>query len=637
MRLQIVMAALTGALETDMKRAQNIVARRSREMEKQAYETGRKIGAGLRDSIVGALGGIALGAAFRNAVQQADQLGEIAERAGMGAEELSRLGYAAKMSGIELQQFADANRGLASRLEKNEELLAKLGVDTFDEVAGKSRTTADIIRQLGDAFAGMPDGVEKTNVAIKLFGERVGVQMIPLLNRGTDGIVAMEREADILGQTISDETAAQAGEFNDQLDRMGGIMRNLLLQALPALNAALAAGAKAFLVFQGAVQKAGMTMAAAVMLLDKYAGAIADQFKRVTEMAGFYSDVMEVGFGPALDKWKANLTAFFNEPAKQGINTVMEYVRLLGEMGQVDQRTAQAIAAIDGSVGGPSRTQVLPDLSEDPEEKGGGRGARATRIRQTKEEAEAERALAAAKKAVADRIAAADEARRQAKAAREEELAWGQQMVNDLKFELELMKMTNAEAQTAIQLRGMSAEAVARYGDEILALNQQLEQNMKLTEQMDGLRQATSNLFEDLISGTVSAKDAFRSFVDDILANITRMIANNFAQSLFGGMGQTGGGLFGGFAQSLFGGLFGGLAGGGPVSGGTPYIVGENGPELFIPQTAGRIANNAEVRGMGRGGTTINISVEGQVDMRSRQQLAADVGRASQKSIARTY
>jgi hypothetical protein len=126
--------------------------------------------------------------------------------------------------------------------------------------------------------------------------------------------------------------------------------------------------------------------------------------------------------------------------------------------------------------------------------------------------------------------------------------------------------------------------------------------------------------------------------VDDILDNITRMIANNFAQSLLGGMGQTGGGMFGGFAQSLFGGLFGGgLAGGGPVSGGTPYIVGENGPELFIPQASGRIANNAEVRGMGKGGTTINISVEGQVDMRSRQQLAADVGRASQKSIARTY
>jgi hypothetical protein len=305
-------------------------------------------------------------------------------------------------------------------------------------------------------------------------------------------------------------------------------------------------------------------------------------------------------------------------------------------MGGIDQRTSAAISALDMAGTGP-RGNVLPDLEGDTEGGAtGGRSGSERRARESKEEAAADRTLADAKAAIAESIRATDEARKAAKAAREEELAFGASMVEDLKFELELMKMTNAEAQTAIQLRGMSAEAVARYGDEILALNGQLEQNMKLTEQMDGLRQATSNLFEDLISGTVSAKDAFRSFVDDILANITRMIANNFAESLFGGMGQSGGGLFGGFAQSLFGGLFGGLAGGGPVSGGTPYIVGENGPELFIPQAAGRIANNAEVRGMGRGGTTINISVEGQVDMRSRQQLAADVGRSSQRALART-
>lgn len=639
MRLAIVMAALTGQLETDMKRAQNIVDRRSREMEKRAYEAGRRIGSGMRDSIVGALSGIALGAAFNNAINQADQLGEIAERAGLSAEELSRMGYAAKMSGIELEAFANANRALGQRLEKNEELLGQLGVK-FENADGSYRSTTDIIRQLGDAFAGMSDQQQKLTVATDLFGGRLGSQMIPLLNRGTEGIVAMEREADALGQTIGSDTAAQAGEFNDQLDRMGGIMRNLLLTALPVLNTALAAGAKAFLVFQGAVQKGGMALGAFVVLMSKYADGISKQFARLGEMAGFYSDVFEMGIGPAFQKWQQNLTDLMNEPAKQGINTIHEYMNLLSEFGQVDQRTASAIAAIDNPAGGTTRQTSLLDLDTEEEEsaKGGGRSSREQRTRQTEEEAAAERMLADAKQAVADRIKAADEARQQAKAAREEEMAWGASMVEDLKFELELMKMTNAEAQTAIQLRGMGTEAVKKYGEEILKLNEQLEANRQITEQMDGLRQATSNLFEDLISGTVSAKDAFRSFVDDILSNITRMVANNFAQSLFGGSGQMGGGMFGDLASSLFGGLFGGpRAGGGPVAGGTPYLVGENGPELFIPQVSGRIANNAETRGMGRGGTTINISVEGQVDMRSRQQLAADVGRESQKSLARTY
>lgn len=49
---------------------------------------------------------------------------------------------------------------------------------------------------------------------------------------------------------------------------------------------------------------------------------------------------------------------------------------------------------------------------------------------------------------------------------------------------------------------------------------------------------------------------------------------------------------------------------GGPVSPGTPYIVGEKRPELFVPDTAGRIIPN--LNGMG-GGTTVILNVAGSV------------------------
>jgi len=38
--------------------------------------------------------------------------------------------------------------------------------------------------------------------------------------------------------------------------------------------------------------------------------------------------------------------------------------------------------------------------------------------------------------------------------------------------------------------------------------------------------------------------------------------------------------------------LFPGRASGGPVNGGSPYIVGEEGPELFIPGVTGTVTNN---------------------------------------------
>lgn len=633
MRISIVMEALTGKFVTDTKRASREFERETNRMQKQAYETGRAVGASLRDGIVGVLGGVAIGAAFRNAVQQADQLGEIAERAGITAEELSRMGYAAKMSGIELEQLANANRNLGLRLEKNEELFGRLGVTTRN-ADGSYRGTTELIRDLADAFQEMPEGVEQSRIAADLFGAKLGGTMIPLLNRGSEGIRQMEADADALGITIGNETADQAGKFNDQLDRMGGIMRNLLLNALPVMNTALEAGTKAFLIFQGAVQKAGASMGAFVVLMSKYADGVTKQFARMGEMAGFYSDVFNMGLGPAFQKWQSNLTALMNEPAKQGINTVYEYMNLLREFGQIDQRTAASLAALEGAGAGPQGT-TLPGPEGDDPAAGGGRPSRSTPAKEDSARADAKRRLAEA-------IDAEREARKRLKEeereARQAEMMDAERMLSDAQFELDLMKMSNVEAQTAIQLRGYSAEAVKRYGAELRALNEELERQRQVTQQLDGVRDAAANAFEGIISGSMSAKDAIRSFADSVIANMTRAVSNNFAQQLFGGFGQAGGGSAGGWLSGLFGSFFGGgLAGGGPVSGGTPYIVGENGPELFIPQASGRIANNAEVRGMGRGGATINISVEGQVDMRSRQQLAADVGRASQKSIARTY
>jgi phage-related minor tail protein len=62
-----------------------------------------------------------------------------------------------------------------------------------------------------------------------------------------------------------------------------------------------------------------------------------------------------------------------------------------------------------------------------------------------------------------------------------------------------------------------------------------------------------------------------------------------------------------------------GRAGGGPVSAGTPYMVGEEGPELFMPSASGIIAP----RGAGSGGG-VSITVN------NTSGADVSVGRASQ-------
>ncbi len=69
----------------------------------------------------------------------------------------------------------------------------------------------------------------------------------------------------------------------------------------------------------------------------------------------------------------------------------------------------------------------------------------------------------------------------------------------------------------------------------------------------------------------------------------------------------------------LLGGVLGGIFGratGGSVSAGTPYLVGERGPELFVPQSAGRIDNNPQAGG------AVNVSLH--IDARGTDIGAAD-------------
>ena len=56
---------------------------------------------------------------------------------------------------------------------------------------------------------------------------------------------------------------------------------------------------------------------------------------------------------------------------------------------------------------------------------------------------------------------------------------------------------------------------------------------------------------------------------------------------------------------------FGARAMGGPVNSGSPYVVGEKGPELFVPRSSGSIVPNGAIgsSGGGAGGVTINYNI----------------------------
>jgi len=97
------------------------------------------------------------------------------------------------------------------------------------------------------------------------------------------------------------------------------------------------------------------------------------------------------------------------------------------------------------------------------------------------------------------------------------------------------------------------------------------------------------NAFASLVTGSQSFGQAFGDVAQSILADLARMIGQALALRAILAAIPGFGGLFSGF-----GGFF---QGGGAVAARTPIVVGEAGPELFVPSTAGRVVPNDELSG----------------------------------------
>lgn len=121
---------------------------------------------------------------------------------GESVETMSRLRFAAQQSGLSADQMSGAFVKLSkSGLGAAKKELAGLGVSLVD-ATGKARPMNDVFLDVAERFKTMPDGAQKNALALKLFG-RSGTDLLPMLNKGRDGLAELESESDKFGNTIS--------------------------------------------------------------------------------------------------------------------------------------------------------------------------------------------------------------------------------------------------------------------------------------------------------------------------------------------------------------------------------------------------------------------------------------------------
>jgi hypothetical protein len=175
---------------------------------------------------------------------------------------------------------------------------------------------------------------------------------------------------------------------------------------------------------------------------------------------------------------------------------------------------------------------------------------------------------------------------------------------------------------------------MARAAKKAAADLQSLQAQMSQTSQeVSGIMDSNfASAFRSFIDGTESAGSAFKKMIAGILEDLAVLIAQKALSNAFSSSG--------GWVGSLVGIVAGAKANGGPVSGGSAYLVGERGPELFVPGGSGAIVPNHALQGAGGGGSvSVMVNVDaGSVSTQSNQpdlsQMGAMIGNVVLAKIA---
>ena len=136
------------------------------------------------------------------------------------------------------------------------------------------------------------------------------------------------------------------------------------------------------------------------------------------------------------------------------------------------------------------------------------------------------------------------------------------------------------------------------------AFNQFSENAYNYAAQAERIFSSLTNSMTNAIDNFVdTGKFAFKDFAVSVIKDMLKIQMRMQAMQLF----SSAMGMFGGFGGvggpqplgSMGGAGFPGRASGGPVTQNSPYMIGENGPEIFIPQRNGTVIPNQQISSMG--------------------------------------
>jgi hypothetical protein len=585
--LRVALGLDSAQFETGLKKSRTQASRDAASIQKSL--------SGITSTIKGFASGFVVTEiiqAGKRALDYASSLGEVSQQLGVTTKDLQVYRYAASQVGISQEEMDKGLSKLSVTIGKaaagNKASVAtfrELGVSITD-ANGKVNTAGQVIPKLADALAKVKDPATRARIEVELFG-KTGQRLDTLLSGGSGAINELSAAAQKLGVVLSDEQIQKADETADKLAAIKMVLEANIASVVVANADSILSLANSFGALVSSIPEALKwyeRWVNARRLGAPFESASGKADAKAALLGGSTADRRKV-FEDVQARRRATQN-FLKNPNLSATQRKDAQARLVGQ----DREFAEIINARNAAVIAAGRSQV-PDMWG-----AGSSGALP------------EAAPGAAKKGKKPK-----DVKTIAELLKEET---GRSPVRAAEETTDAIGQTVKATETAIKnFELMDFTALGAFNKAQAAAEEQARVDLGLTEtigKIDAARDEQGKAWEDSFARAREAQKRFTSDLADGLAdalvyggNIGDVLVSSFKRAaaeaissgLFdllrgGGSGGGAGGLFSSIASGL-GSFFGGArASGGPVGAGRAYLVGEKGPELFMPNISGSIASN---------------------------------------------
>jgi archaellum component FlaC len=602
------------------------------------------------------------------------EFGKMAQKTGTTVDALSGLAFAAKLNEVPVESMAKGLEKLSKAMLGLEDspqakgaglALQKLGISVKD-AAGNLKSSDTVFTEIAARFSRMKDGAEKTGLAMQIFG-KAGAELIPVLNRGEEGLAALKEEAEKLGIVLTDESIANAEQFKETLIKLEATTDAAKRQFVAGLLPALTSTAEALLTLK--VNAAGADESIAHMMGRWSASTLT-----------FVRDSF-LGIGYALNELKLQSDIHGGIPFWRKDEIAQARIDLMGLqddykklMHVVEEKPKESIVSnlfgadwekFDQAMKKINAANPFTPLTKAAKDLGDQIDPILDKFYKLTEQISffGDVTAAALKKVEAHHAEMAtldqdiDMLQKRFKALKEfldshpgEYFPEVAKQAEDVKKKIEDLQKEKDKLEAEVKKTGESGVPQMPGGmtPQDVPINVPNGPLEKQAEKMKKIHDLWQQLGADIGDQVKQAAlygrswgDVLKALIVDIGMAIIKFELLKHAEddasdsSGSGGGGGFGGGIFG----AILGGLFGKHASGGGVMAGMPYLVGENGPELFTSPASGSIVPNymlgggASAAGMGKLDVVLHVTSDVDLKIQKAMVRAANLGTAQAVNV----